>query len=534
MRSIHPGESISVWADEVQMPFTPSLTQDILVDVCVVGGGVAGLTTAYFLAREGKSVCVLEDYELGSGQTGRSTGQLVTALDERYFKLEKLHGQEGAALAAESHAAALTQVEQIVRTEHIDCDFSRLDGYLFASPQDDEKILWRELEAAQRAGLNVSLLERVPYKAYDFGPCLHFPRQIQLHPLKYLKGLAECLLRDGGQIYTRSHVADIQGGADCKVKTREGFTVSASHVVVATHAPINNLFAIHTKQAPYRTYVIGARIPKGSFPHGLLWDTHNPYHYIRAGEGLDPTHDLLIVGGEDHKTGENPHPEKCHDRLEGWARLRFPLMEEVVYRWSGQCMEPVDGLAFLGHNPLDRDNIYVITGDSGNGMTHATIGAMIITDQIHGRPNPWAHLYNPSRLSFKAAGTFIRENAKAAGHFADWFSGADLHALETLRNGEGIVLKNALGPIAAFKNEVGSVELKSAVCSHLGCIVAWNGVERSWDCPCHGSRFDSVGQVIEGPATKNLADIDDKDLVLIAQKMGGGGQVATDFSGAAL
>jgi glycine/D-amino acid oxidase-like deaminating enzyme len=533
MRSIHPGESLSVWADEIQMPFTPSLSQDIEVDVCIVGGGIAGLTTAYSLLREGKSVCVLEDHELGSGQTGRSTAHLTTALDERYSTLEKAHGAAGAALVAESHTAAVIRIEQIIRNENLSCDFKRLDGYLFAASADDENILWNELEAAQRAGLNVSLLERVPTRAFDTGPCLHFPQQAQLHPLKYLKGLADCLLRDGAQIYTRTHVLELQGGEVCHVKTREGFSVAASAVVVATNSPINNQLAIHSKQAPYRTYVIGGLIPKGAYPHGLIWDTAKPFHFVRIEEGKDAAHDLLIVGGEDHKTGENAHPEKCHDRLEGWARLRFPFLQAISCRWSGQVMQSIDGLAYLGHNPMDRDNIYVITGDSGSGMTHATIGAMIITDQIFARPNPWEGLYNPSRLNLRSLKNFLRTNAHAAAHFKEWFSGEELAALESLRLGEGLVLKNALGPIAAYKDEMGSVQMKSAVCTHLGCIVAWNGAEKSWDCPCHGSRFGCAGQVIEGPATKDLANIDDNELVLIAQKLSGGPSAA-DYSGASI
>lgn len=508
----HPGESLSVWLDTAPMPDFPQLLVNREVDVCVVGGGIGGLTTAYLLLREGKSVCVLEDFEIGGGQTGRTTAHLVTALDDRYFKLEEYHGGEGARLAAQSHRAALDRVEEIVREESIDCELERVDGYLFSSPEDETDILQREFSAAKRAGLSdIRLLARAPFHTFESGPTICFPRQIQIHPLRYLRGLALSILRMGGEIYTQSHVKEVHGGKAATVTVKNGSVVKCKSVVVATNSPVNDLFAVHTKQAAYRTYVIGIEVPKGSLDKCLYWDTQVPYHYLRLEVKMSGLNDVLIVGGEDHKTGQKQNPGECYARLEEWAQRRFPKAGKVLYRWSGQIMEPVDGLAFLGHNPMDKNNVYIITGDSGNGMTHCTIGGMIITDQILQRPNPWEELYDPGRISLRAATRFLKENVNTVVQYADWFKAKEFLGFETVPPGQGAVFRDGIKMVAAYRTEDGKLELRSAACTHLGGIVHWNSAEKSWDCPCHGSRFDAQGKVLEGPAISDLKLISPSD-----------------------
>ncbi len=515
LSSIHPGESISVWHHTQSMPKFAKLSENISADVCVVGGGIAGLTTAYLLMKEGKSVCLLEDFELGSGQTGRTTAHLVTALDDRYFELEKLHGQKGASLAGESHKAAIKKLVQIVSEEKIDCELERVNGYLFALGDKRPRLIDREFAAARRCGVEVELLEKMPLVPFATGPCLRFAEQVVIHPLKYLDGLARCIHQGGGKIFTNTHVSHVKGGEKAYVETKDGFTVNCNSIVVATNTPINDLFAIHTKQAPYRTYVVAFKIPSGSVPKALYWDTLDPYHYIRVESGSrdeSSPHDILIVGGEDHKTGQHDNPESRYERLEMWTRKRFPMVSEVLYRWSGQVMEPMDGLAFLGHNPMDRNNVYIITGDSGNGMTHSTIGAMLITDQIMERRNSWEELYNPSRVSFRAAPEFMRENGNVAAQYADWFTPKPKPDFARIKPKEGVVFREGLKMIAAYKDENGEIEYLSAACPHLGGVVQWNKAEKSWDCPCHGSRFDAHGKVIEGPASTDLKPLNPNDL----------------------
>lgn len=522
MARLHPRESLPVWLDAEKIPTFLPLSTDMEADVCIVGGGVAGLTTAYMLAREGQSVCVLEDFEIASGQTGRTTAHFSPVLGERYFNLEKYHGDVGAQLIAQSHIAAIDKVLNIIKNENIQCDHEILDGYLFNDilADDDDDTLAKELDAVKRAGLTAHLVRTSPIKTFDTGACLRFPRQLQLHPVKYIRGLVESLLQMGVEICTNTHVIEVKGGDPATVKTKEGHVVTAKSVVVATNTPINDLFAIHTKQAPYRTYAVGFRIPKDSVPKALYWDTLDPYHYVRVQPGEpelsqdSAAYDILIVGGEDHKTGQDTLPPgNRFEDLEDWARARFPVIEETLYRWSGQVMEPVDGIAYLGHNPMDRNNVYVITGDAGNGFTHSTIGAMLITDQIMDRKNDWEEIYNPSRISLRATGEYLKENLNVAAQYGEWLATKSKQGLQTLFNGEGTVIRDGLKMVAAYKNQHGEMEYMSAACTHLGGVVQWNGVEKSWDCPCHGARYDCHGKVIEGPAVKDLEPIHSETLM---------------------
>lgn len=492
----------SVWAATAQLPAYSPLTSDTAADVCIVGAGISGLTTAYLLTQVGKSVVVLDDGAIGSGMTGVTTAHLANALDDRYVEIERLHGERGSRLAADSHTTAIDRIESIVTRERIACDFTRLDGYLFCAPEHGEDLLDRELEAAHRAGLhNVAKIGRAPL-AFDTGPCLRFPNQAQCHPLQYLTGMAQAVERGGGRIYAGTHATKVTGGENATAATKSG-TVSAGHIVVATNVPINDLVVIHTKQAPYMTYVIGARMPRNAVTGALYWDTGDPYHYVRL-QPIDADHDLLIVGGEDHKSGQADDIEQRHPRLEAWARERFPGMGEVLYTWAGQVMETVDGLAFIGRNPLDHKNVYVVTGDSGQGMTHGTIAGMLITDQILGRHNAWESLYDPGRITLRASGEYAKEAINTAAQYADHLTGGDVASADQIAKDSGAVIRRGAMKVAVYRDATGALHEHSAVCTHLGCIVAWNPAEKTWDCPCHGSRFDKFGTVINGPANVGL------------------------------
>jgi glycine/D-amino acid oxidase-like deaminating enzyme/nitrite reductase/ring-hydroxylating ferredoxin subunit len=507
------GHSTSVWMATADVPTAAPLTAATRADVCVVGAGIAGLSTAYMLARAGKDVVVLDDGPIAGGETSRTTAHLVTALDHRYSELESLHGARGARLAAESHGAAIDAIEGIVAEEGIDCDFARLDGYLFMPPGESTAPLDDELSAAHRAGLTqVGRVSRVPYDAYNFGPALRFPRQAEFHVLRYVSGLVAAFTRLGGRIHTRTHATTIAGGTGARVETALGVTVRAAAVVVATNTPVNDLVAIHTKQAAYRSYVIGASIARGSVPRLLLWDTADPFHYVRLasvpGRGA-AVHDVLIVGGEDHKTGQAEDFAARFARLEAWTRERFPTAGDVEFRWSGQVMEPVDGLAFIGRNPLDHANVFVATGDAGNGMTHGTIAGMLLTDLILGRENPWSTLYDPARKTLRAGREFVKENVNVALQYAELVTGGEVSSVDEIARGRGAVIRRGLKKIAVYRDTHGVLHELSAMCTHLGCIVHWNDEEKTWDCPCHGSRFARDGHVVNGPAIAALARSDD-------------------------
>jgi glycine/D-amino acid oxidase-like deaminating enzyme/nitrite reductase/ring-hydroxylating ferredoxin subunit len=504
--SLNKGPTLSLWASFEDAGSFGPLPDDDHCDVCIIGGGIAGMTTAYHLTLQGRSVILLEDGLIGSGETGRTTAHLSNAIDDRYTEIERLHGVEGARLAAESHTAAIDRIQRTITEEQIECDFDRRDGYLLLSADASPDLLRDELAAATRAGVHgMEILSTSPLSTWT-RPCLRFPNQGQFHPLKYLGGLTEAVKKKGGRVYTQTHAMSIDDGTPAQVRTESGHIVRANSVVVTTNTPVNDRVTIHTKQAAYRSYVMAAGIPRDSVPQGLYWDTEDPYHYIRL-QSLDAHHDVLIVGGEDHKTGQSHDTVTRHDRLTEWARRYFPMIETILFQWSGQIMESVDGLGFIGRNPAGAPNIYIATGDSGMGMTHGTIAGMLLTELICGREHAWAALYDPSRMPMKAASEFARENANMAAQYVDWVTPGDVKSADDIPIGHGAVIRKGTAKAALYRDETGVVHQRSAVCPHLGCIVTWNPAEQSWDCPCHGSRFDCFGTVINGPANRNLPEM---------------------------
>jgi glycine/D-amino acid oxidase-like deaminating enzyme/nitrite reductase/ring-hydroxylating ferredoxin subunit len=489
----------------------PELAADVDVDVCVIGAGIAGLTTAYLLSGEGQRVLVLDDGPVAGGETCRTTAHLVNAPDAWFTEVERLHGAVGARVAAGSHTAAIDRIEEIVRRENIRCGFRRLDGYLYTEPGESTEALEKELQAAHAAGLrDVELVEKVPLGSFETGAALRFPRQGQFHVLEYAKGLTRAIERNGGRIHRDSHAGEIEGVTDAsaRVETSRGATVRARAVVVATNSPVNDRLVVHTKQAPYRTYVIGARVPRGSVPRLLLWDTADPYHYVRLQPAGD-AHDLLIVGGEDHKTGQADDTVNRYRRLEKWTRERFRRVAKVEFRWSGQVMEPVDGLAFIGPNPLDKGSVFIATGFSGTGMTYGTIAGILLTDLVQGRKNEWAEVYDPSRKTLGATVEFAEENLNVAAQYTDLVTPGEVESARNIKRGRGAVVRRGLSKVAAYRNPDGELEEHSAICPHLGCVVRWNPGEMTWDCPCHGSRYHRDGHVVNGPANRGLADVEE-------------------------
>jgi glycine/D-amino acid oxidase-like deaminating enzyme/nitrite reductase/ring-hydroxylating ferredoxin subunit len=499
------GQSLSAWLASTEMPQFPPLPGAMQTEVCVIGGGIAGLTTAYLLAREGRRVVLLEAFELASGESGRTTAQFA-APDEPLYEIEKSFGEVGARHVAQSFKAAIDLAESIVSQEGIDCEFERLDGYLYCEPGEDPDTLAQEEAAAKRAGWDAALLPQVPGLPFNSGPCVRYPHLAQVHPVKYLAGLAQACRRHGVEIHCGTRATAIEGDSDRQtVKTERG-DVTAGAVVVATNTPFNTRMAMHTKQAGYRTYVIAVDVPRGYVPRILLWDNGDPYYYVRLG-GDDPasTTDLLIVGAADHKVGQDSHPQHRYDEIEQWVRRRFPVSGQVVHRWSGQVMEPSDGVAYFGRSPGSEPNQYMITGDSGNGMTHCSAGAIAVTDMIMGRPNEWAGIFDPSRKPFHGKVDFIGEQANTFAQYKDLVTGGDVSGVDQIPPGQGAVIRQGLKKLAVYRDEASGLHVRSAVCTHLGCVVAWNSAERSWDCPCHGSRFGIEGEVLHGPAATPLA-----------------------------
>ena len=494
--------SRSLWMDfpMAALPVRELATQ---TDVLIIGAGIAGLTTAYALARGGRRVMVVDRGRFGQGMTARTTAHLAFELDDFFHELIKVHDRDTARLWYQSQAAAVELFERICREERIDCDFTRLDGMLMAADQNDVDYLEKELQAAHDAGFSdAEWVAADTVRGQDL-PAIRFPRQARFHPMKFLNGLIGALQRRGASLHEHIEVIDLDEAELVTARTSTGVEIRARQVLVATNAPFHLGIPIHTKQAPYRTFALAAPIPKGHAADVLLWDTAEPgYHYVR----LQPQEerDMLIVGGEDHKSGTADDGIERIARLETWARQRWPRMGEIAYAWSGQVYEPADFIGFIGKSPQHTE-VYVVTGDSGEGLTTAGAAALLLADLMNGRASPWTELYEPSRKMFHGITEYLKENLEAARHWVELLKPGEVDSTHAIGLGEGALVKIHGKPVAAYRDEEGELHLRSAVCTHAGCTVHWNGFERCWDCPCHGSQFSVDGEVLAGPAAKPLA-----------------------------
>ena len=502
------GRTTPIWYDLLDSTHpVPSYPEPaagpITTDVLVVGGGIAGLTTALLLARAGKRVTVLDEGPVASGQTGRSSAHLNSQIDDGFAVIEKHFGTEGAQVAYQSHAAAIDFIERTARDEHIDCAFARQDSYLFPAGTATRDDLQKELDAARRSGVvDVELVEAAPLKAWGGGPALRFGRQAKIDPLAYTVGLAAAAERAGVRVFTGCRVKTVTE-ADPKAGKRPTAvvdggetTVEADAIVVAANAPAPvEWMGLYFKQASYRTYCVVFQVPPGTVDDVQYTDMLDIYHYCRL---VAP--DRLLVGGNDHKVGQYPKDDPFAGLI-AWAKQTFPTAGAVVSQWSGQVQETPDGLAYIGPSPTGP-GIYLITGDSGMGLTHGTLGAMIVSDLVLGHANPWAKTYDPSRKPVTVE--TVQENANTSAQYLDLVTGGDVSDVAEIPNGEGAVVRRGLHKVAVYKSPEGAVREMSAVCTHLKCIVHWNPTEKSWDCPCHGSRFSCQGHVLMGPAVDDL------------------------------
>ncbi len=500
--------STSIWqqtAPAATIHPYPPLAQDLAVDVAIVGGGITGLTAALLLKRAGLSVAVIEAHDLGGGVTGFTTAHISEVPDIGYQELIDRFGESDARLAAQSRRAAIAQIAKLVEEEQIDCQFQRVPGYLYGESSNELPEMELEAEAAKELGVQASLSLSVPLPFAAVG--VLFPDQAQFDAVQYLQGLAKAVQGGRGSVFANTRVRSITGQSPCQVKTERG-TVTAQQVILATHTPIHDLensqdlYLLSTKLAPYRSYAIAVKLSSAT-PTGLFWDTAEPYHYTR--NYVDPVAgEFLIVGGEDHKTGAAVNERESYVNLENYVRSRYSV-ESVEARWSAQWYEPVDGLPFIGRSALN-DHIYIGTGYSGNGMTFGTVAALLISDLILDRQNPWADLYSPNRIKpFAAPQDYITQNLKVASHWVgDRFRSEVQDPIDVPR-GEGRLVKVEGEQLAIFCDDDGVLHAVSPVCTHAGCIVHWNNAEKSWDCPCHGGRFDCSGAVLNGPPLQNLA-----------------------------
>jgi glycine/D-amino acid oxidase-like deaminating enzyme/nitrite reductase/ring-hydroxylating ferredoxin subunit len=544
--TIHANETFSantrpLWADTATMAKLDSQSEQVAVDVCIVGAGITGLTAATLLKKAGKTVALIELGRVGSGETSHTTAHLTEVFDIDYRDLISHFGIEGAQLASQSLRRGIERIEQNIHDYGIECDFSRVPGYQFTERSSQVDEIEDEAAEATRLGVPNEVVETTELP-FHVERAVRFDHQAQMNPTAYLVGLAKRIPGEGSFIFEETRMQEVQedhaakGGRSCRVITDRGVIV-ANQVFVAANVPSSNRYFMHMKIAAYRTYAIAVTTQNNFDTKGLYWDLDEPYHYIRTFSRDGVNH--LIIGGEDHKTGQDVDTSKHFQRLEEWARERFEI-KTVTHRWSGQVIEPVDGLPYIGRNSLS-ENIFVATGYSGTGLTMGTVAAMIVSDLILGLENPWVELFEASRMKPLASiKNFISENIDYPSHMiGDRLSPAQAQGTEALREDEGAIVRVEGKKLAAYRDPGGELHLLSPVCPHMGCHVQWNNAEKSWDCPCHGSRFAPTGQLLNGPAVSDLAAAStDHDAAVVMERYeqpiqtneGLGGPILSAFS----
>jgi glycine/D-amino acid oxidase-like deaminating enzyme/nitrite reductase/ring-hydroxylating ferredoxin subunit len=520
------GETDPVWIHKLpyeDIPRFSKLDRDLETDVCIVGAGISGISTAYELVTRGLNVVMIEGREVLSGETGRTSGHLASDLDDGYPEIAKKHGDKGAKIAAESHHWALNRVGEISKQLGIECEYRQLPGYDFSQYEkgtkehaDDIKTLIEEGKKANELGLHTEYKEGFKLKGWngsiDQSDAVVYSGQATFHPTKYLVGVLNFLKQQTNfSCYTYTRCVDVtekgieimgMGHKDVYVKTLDGHTIKCADAVEATCIPLQKLSVI-AQEEYYRTYCIAARVPKGSIEDCTFYDSAEIYKYVRLTE-CDDKDDYLVVGGGDHKVGQSDTLAPFAE-LEEWTRARFPQATSIDYKWSGQVNEPVDLVAFIGKNQ-GMKHTYIVTGDSGNGLTHGVMAGKIIADEITGESNPWSSLYDPKRvLSIaKSLPTMISHDLNINSQYKRFLQ-SDIKDIEDLVPGEGGVLNTATNkPLAVYKDEGGQIHKFSALCPHMKGVVCWNTAEKSWDCPVHGSRFSKDGVQIMGPAKAGL------------------------------
>jgi glycine/D-amino acid oxidase-like deaminating enzyme/nitrite reductase/ring-hydroxylating ferredoxin subunit len=501
--AIMEGKHESLWLATSPQTHYAALTEDLKVDVAIIGAGFTGIACAVLLKQAGLSVAVLEAQRIAQGVSGQTTAKITSQHNLIYDDLIRNFGKQGAQIYADANQYALGQMRSWIAERNIECDLTTASAYVFAESQSDVDTLKQEAAAAQALNLPASFTTETVLP-FPIAGMVRFSEQAQFHPRKYLLALAEHIHGDGSSIFENTRALDITEKDGCTVRTANA-RVAARDVIIATHFPIGDIGPFSARLTPMRHYAIAIAVDKPeTLVDGMFISSEQPIHSIRPYK--TPTESLLLVIGESHRTGEVADTEKHYRRLMDYAQSHFGA-HEVRYRWSSQDLQSVDKVPYIGRfSPVSKHR-YTATGYRAWGITQSQVAANILSDLVQGKENPWQQLYTPSRIKpLTSATEFVKHNVLTTKHLvADRLKKKD--RLEDLAPGQGALVKISNRTVAAYKDEDGAVFTVSANCTHLGCLVSWNRGERTWDCACHGSRFKPDGQVLHAPAVKPLEKV---------------------------
>lgn len=499
------GNTISLW-QEISMPILSQSSASDIYDVIIAGGGITGITTAYLLQKAGKKCLVLEAKEVGFGTTGGTTAHINNFFDAQYNQVISDFGEDHAKLLAQTGPEVITLIKQIVTEYTIDCNFEECASVVFSRDDDEAKELEKMFEATLKVGIPAEKME-VNAFPIPFQTAIKIEGQAQFHPLKYLKALSEAFVAQGGTILTGEMVTEVKEKDNKVAVQTNSATYEAQDFIWATHT-VPNINRMNFLVAPYRSYVLAFTLKSGEYPDAQAEDMGDPYHYYRTQETEGQKY--ILVGGEDHKTGHETHPEQCFSNLEENIRQYFHV-DKITNRWSSQYYRPADGLPFIGKEP-GQQHLFWATGYDGNGITFGSLSGIILSDLILKGESKYEKLFDPSRLNVKAGAIdTLKESADAVFHLiADKFTAKKLNSLNEIQKEEGKTISYEGKTISVYRDAAGELHAVKSACTHMGGNVNWNAAEKTWDCPCHGARYSIDGIVLNGPATKNLEQVDMK------------------------
>ncbi|GMB09804.1 FAD-dependent oxidoreductase [Thermolongibacillus altinsuensis] len=488
------------WRATIDLPSFPPLTEDIHVDVAIIGGGISGITTAYLLAKKGVNVALIEANQLLNGTTGHTTAKITAQHDLIYDEFIQHFGEEKARLYYEANKEAIDWIKEIVTTEQIDCDFTVEDAYIYTTAETERSKIENEWEAYQKIGIDGEYVEKLPLP-FSIQGAIMMRNQAQFHPLKYLRQLVQFAVRHGASFYEHTVASDIEAGTKPRIKTKDGHLITCDAVIVCSHFPFYDGALYFSRLYAERSYVLAIKTEK-DYPGGMYLSAGNPKRSLRY--TMMNGEKLVLVGGESHKTGQGIATMKHYEVLQSFAEHTFGI-QEILYRWSAQDLVTLDRIPYIGSMRTDYPNIMVATGYRKWGMTSGTLAAHLLSDLAMQKENRYREVFTPSRFyADPSVKNFLKENVDVAKHLISGKLEYALRQPEDLVNGEGAVVNVNGKRCGAYRDEGGNLHIVDTTCTHMGCELEWNNGDRTWDCPCHGSRFSIDGEVMEGPAQRRL------------------------------